>query len=328
MNRHAAASAAIDPAFHYPPDLLNLLVEVIPRLCRSKPDVLLFFRGAGVPASITNDLAVQVERDRDSISKFKIARTVLTRLNARGDGALRERREVLRRITQWEDFSTCWESDRLEAMGLVEQVRQVVNVHDSFTRISQEREAERQSRTAEQRTKQVKSELRRTQLEEVRRDLSALFGEADAQKRGKALEGVLNRLFKVSGILVREAFTLRGWNHEGIIEQIDGVVEIDGEVYLVEMKWLKGRAGVPDVSGQLVRVFSRGEARGIIISALGFTAPAVTTCREALNNRVVIMCELQELVRLLEQGRDLREVLKAKIHAAIIDKNPLYRPLD
>ena len=328
MSRQDSPPAVADLAFHYPPDLLNLLVEAIPRLCRSKRDVLLFFRGAGVPAAVTNDLAAQVERDRDSINKFEIARTVLTRLNTKGDGALRERREVLRRITQWEDYSTCWGSDRLGAIGLVEQIRQGVNVRDSFTRMSQEREAERHARLAEQRAKQAELEHRRAQLEGVRRDLFALFSEADAQKRGKALEGVLNRLFQISGILVREAFTLRGWNNEGIIEQIDGVVEIDGEVYLVEMKWLKEPAGPGDVSQQLVRVFSRSEARGIIISASGFTEPAVTTCRDALAHRVVTMCELQEFVRMLEQERDLSEVLKAKVTAALVDKTPLYRPLD
>ncbi len=57
--------------------------------------------------------------------------------------------------------------------------------------------------------------------------LSALFGESNSQKRGKSLEGVLNRLFEASGILVREAFTLTGAQGEGIVEQIDGVVEID-----------------------------------------------------------------------------------------------------
>ena len=88
MSRHTPPSAAVDPAFHYPPDLLNLLVDAIPRLCRSKRDVLLFFQGAGVASSITSDLAAQVERDRDSITKFQIARTVLTRLNAKGDGLL------------------------------------------------------------------------------------------------------------------------------------------------------------------------------------------------------------------------------------------------
>jgi hypothetical protein len=37
-------------------------------------------------------------------------------------------------------------------------------------------------------------------------------------------------------MLVREAFTVKGEAGEGIIEQIDGAVEIKGDVYLVEMK--------------------------------------------------------------------------------------------
>lgn len=31
--------------FHYPADLLELLIETIPRLARSKKSVILFFRG-------------------------------------------------------------------------------------------------------------------------------------------------------------------------------------------------------------------------------------------------------------------------------------------
>ena len=40
--------SAPDITFPYPPDLFNLLVDTIPLLNRSKKDVLLFFRGAGV----------------------------------------------------------------------------------------------------------------------------------------------------------------------------------------------------------------------------------------------------------------------------------------
>ncbi|MEX0751211.1 MAG: restriction endonuclease [Dehalococcoidia bacterium] len=316
-----------DPAFHYPPDLLNLLVDAIRRLCRSKSDVLVFFSGAGTPTSLTVDLAAQVATDKDSISKAEIARMILTRLNAKGDVFLRQRREILKRVTQWEDFSTCWETDRLEAMGLVSSVRRVVNVHDSFTRINIEREQEQRARRAEQRIRQEQAEARLVALRETSRDLAALFRIDDAHKRGKDLEGVLNRLFKHSGVLVREAFTLRGWNAEGVIEQIDGVVEIDGEIYLVEMKWLNHRVDKADVSEQLVRVFSRSDARGLIISASGFTDPAITTCREALHNRVVVLCELDELVHVLEAERDVRELLKSKVNAAILDKNPLHRPL-
>jgi restriction system protein len=34
--------------YHFAPDFLNLFVETISRLNRSKKDLLLFFRGAGV----------------------------------------------------------------------------------------------------------------------------------------------------------------------------------------------------------------------------------------------------------------------------------------
>ena len=51
------------------------------------------------------------------------------------------------------------------------------------------------------------------------------------------MESGLNRFFSSSGILLREAFTRVGEYGEGIIEQVDGVIEINGEIYLVEMKW-------------------------------------------------------------------------------------------
>jgi hypothetical protein len=52
----------------------------------------------------------------------------------------------VKRVTEFEDFTTCWPSDQLKAEGLVARVRQVVNVRDSFTRMKQERDGERQER--------------------------------------------------------------------------------------------------------------------------------------------------------------------------------------
>jgi len=46
-----------DITFHYPPELFSLLVDVIPLLNRSKPDVLTFFRGAGVSNDMTSDIS-------------------------------------------------------------------------------------------------------------------------------------------------------------------------------------------------------------------------------------------------------------------------------
>lgn len=42
----------IEIIHHYPPEILSLLVDTIPLLCRSKNDVLIFFKGAGVPGTI------------------------------------------------------------------------------------------------------------------------------------------------------------------------------------------------------------------------------------------------------------------------------------
>jgi len=318
----------MDITYHYPPELMSLLIDAIPRLCRSKKDTLLFFRGAGISTSLTNDLAVRIKTDSDSISKYEIARTILQRLNEDGETTLRERREVLKRVVEFENFSSCWPNDQLVAKGLVAEIRQVVNVKDSFTRMKIEREQEKEKRRAEQQAKLQKIQQRRKEMADIRKELFALFSPDQVpQKRGKALESILNRLFKVGDILIREAFTLVGTEGEGIVEQIDGVIEIDGTIYIVEMKWLKGPVDVGDVARHQVRIFGRSGARGIFISASGYTEPAITNCREFLHHGTLVLCGLQEIVMLLDRQEELKPFLKEKINAAIVAKNPLYKPL-
>ena len=265
--------------------------------------------------------------DKDSISKYEIVRQVLTTLNEKNESCLRERREVLKRVVEFESFSSCWPTDQLKAKGLVSEIQNVVNVKDSFTRMDMERKAEQQERVAQKRDEREKAFKKIEQITKVKEELFALFSEENLQKRGKALEGVLNRLFKTYSVLVREAFTLKGDNKEGIVEQIDGVIELDGYVYFVEMKWWDKPLGVPEVSEHLVRVYSRAEGRAIIISASNYTAPAINTCKEVLHQKVVILCILQEFVALLEHQGDLCDFLKKKIQAAVVDRNPYFEIL-
>jgi restriction system protein len=317
----------MDIIYHYPPELLSLLIDTIPLLFRSKRDVITFFKGAGVPPAITEDLARQITVDKESISKYEIVRTVLTRLNERGERSLRERREVLKRVIEFENFSSCWPSDQLKGKGLVNEVRSIVNVKDSFTRMQQERDAERRQRIEDQDATRKARTQKREALHSIKASLFALFSETNPQRRGKALEGVLNSLFKEAGILVREAFTLVGSDGEGVVEQIDGVIEQGGHTYLVEMKWWQEPLGTAEVSQHLVRVMFRGQSRGIFISTSGYTEPAIAICREALQKSVFVLCHLQELVLLLEGEHDLKDFLKKKIDAAVIHKNPMFEPL-
>lgn len=312
---------------HYPPELKSLLIDAVPRLIKGKLDVLNFFKGCGVAPSLYADLARQVRTDRQGIKKFDLVRQVVDRLNDGGDATLRARREILRRVTQWDDFSTCYDNDRMEAKGYVAEIQKLVNVKDSFTTMNREREKEREARVSEHVKATTEKARVKAERDEIKADLFALFDETNVSKRGTALEGVLNRLFKSHGILVREAFRRVGADGEGVVEQIDGVVEFDGHQYLVEMKWWSEPLGVQEVSAHLVRVFNRHDARGILISQSGYTAPAVTTCRESLAHKVCMLAKLEEIVFLLERGASLVDLLKAKVQAAVIDKNPLVEPL-
>ncbi len=313
----------MDDSYHYPPEVLNLLVDTIPLLCKSKNDVLVFFRGAGVPDSVMSDLASRVRLDKVNINKYEIARTIIQRINEKGDSALRTRREVVKRVVEFEDFSTCWPSDQLKAKGLVSELRRVVNVKDSFTRMSQEREREKQKRTSAKEAEIAEKKQKTRNIEKVKVDLYALFTlENEPQKRGKHLEAVLNSLFSAYGILIKEDFKRIDPDGAGIIEQIDGVIEISGHIYLVEMKWVKGPIGVDKISQHLVRVYGRPDARGLFIASDGYADTTIAQCREALSQKVFVLISLQELVRLLERQGDLVQLLKDKVIAATVDKNP------
>lgn len=316
----------MDITYHFPPDLMGLLIDAIPALCKSKRDVLLFFRGAGVSDDYTRDIAARLATDPNAVRKHETVRTVLARLNEKGEAALRERREVLRRVVEVEDFSMCWDNDRHKAMALVGQIRHLVNRKDSFTRMRDVAEAERQLRQQDADARTRARQERAKELAGIKADLFALFGASNPWKRGKALEGVLNRLFKVHGIGVREAFTVRGNDGEGVIEQIDGAIELDGHFYLVEMKWWNAALGPGEVAQALVRAFSRDGARALIIGYPSFTPAAVASCRDALAHKVVVLCELEEIVKLLDNEHDLRVLLKRKVEVALAEKRPLFKP--
>lgn len=318
-----------DITFHYPPELFNLLVDTIPALNRSKKDMLVFFRGAGVPDELIHDLAQRVADAPDDIRKNEIARLTLERLNARGESMLRCRREVLRRVVDFTSFDACWPNDQLKAKGLVASIREVVNEKDSFTRMNIEREGERKARLADADKVKRAAQERAAKIDAAKQALYALFGASlTPQQRGKKLEAALNGLFDAYGILIQEAFHLVGDSGEGIVEQIDGVIELKGSLYYIEMKWYRDPVGTAQISEHLVRLIGRPEARGLFISASDYTDPAIHTAREFLRHKVVALCHLQEIISVLEQQEDLTSFLVQKVQAAQVHKNPYFRPFD
>lgn len=315
--------------YHYPPELLTLLVDTIPLLCKSKKDTLIFLRGSGVGEDTLSDLRKRVAADRENINKYEIVRAVLTRLNEKGEASLRERREILKRVCAFESFSNCWPNDQFKAKGLVSEISKIINIKDSFTRMKQERDKEKEKSRIEHQKKIEKIQKKKQAIFSVKQQFYSLFNtELSPQKRGTLLEEVLNSLFEIYGILIRESFTLVREEGEGIAEQVDGVIEIDGNLYLVEMKWTKNPIDVNPVSRHLVRIYHRGQTRGIFISAAEYTTGAVSVCKEALQQTVISLCTLEEIVNLLEKENDLVLFLRDKINIAAIDKNPFKKILN
>lgn len=311
--------AAGDITFHYPPELFQLLVEALSKLCRGKKDLLLFIRGAGVPRELWADLWAQVQRDADSIYKTEIVRTVLTRLNERGEAMLSERRELLRRVVEFEDFSTCWPKDQAAAKGHVADIRRIVEVKDSFTRMRQEKDRERREHIKQQETRAAKLRKQKEAQERVQQKLYGLFkDDLDPHQRGRDFEAVLNELFQLDGILIRESFRRQGQQGQ-TLEQIDGAVEIAGHLYLVEAKWHKEPIGVQDVQVLISRLFLRPGPRGIFISANGFSPPAINAQREAASQKILLLCDLSEIVQVLEREESIGSFFKDKADQAITE---------
>ena len=313
-----------DLPYHYPTELFQLLTEAVPALCPRKRDVLLFFESAGVPAAVLLDHSNLLRTDPEEFRKHTVTKSLLMRINRRDDEMIRERRELLKRVVEWHDFTTCWPDDRDKAEALVARIKNLVGAKDAITRINEEREREAEARRAPYR-----AELERKQAAEARRqglldELRALHSERNAQLRGKKLEGTLNALFAHYGMLVREAFERRD-PELGCLEQVDGVVDADSHLWLVEMKWHAERLGPEHVHTHMGRVFSRGEVRGVLVSASGYTDAAIEAARAANVLRLCVLFELQEVLACVEGSHDLREVLKTKAAAASLDKNPLHR---
>jgi hypothetical protein len=297
-------------------------MDTIPLLCRSAGDAILFFKGAGVEKRYFADLEEEIEYDKEKMSKYEIVKTILKRLNERGEVTLRERQEVLNRVAEFEAFSSCLPDDQLIAQELVSNVQDVVDGKDLFARMEQDSENEIQRRREEHRLKIKEVAEKKRQLEEIKQKLYSLFSMTDEQKQGIILEEILNRLFKIHDIPIRESFKVKKEKEQGVGDRIDGEIELEGRIYFTEMKWAKAPTDVGDVLKHLVRVSQRSGTHSLFISASGYTKPAISVCQEALEKTVIILCSLEEIVKLLENEKDLSGFFKKKLNAARSSQNP------
>ncbi|MCL2799509.1 MAG: restriction endonuclease [Endomicrobia bacterium] len=140
-------------------------------------------------------------------------------------------------------------------------------------------------------------------------DLMALSNLEDTpQKRGFEFEKFLNNMFLVFGLKPRESFRVVG-------EQIDGSIELDNEIYLIEAKWHNSQTSVSELDAFSAKIKRKADwTRGLFISFNGFTQEAVTAFEKGNVNLITMTG--QDIYFILEGSNnkyiDLLECLRHK----------------
>lgn len=138
------------------------------------------------------------------------------------------------------------------------------------------------------------------------RDRFLQISKLQPHDRGYALEKFLYELFDAHRFNPRPSFRIVG-------EQIDGSIEFEHEIYLVEAKWQVE----PIVQGDLAVLDSRVSGhsqigRGIFIT-VGCFSPDGITAHERLRPSAMIGIDGQDLYFLLERALPLAEILRRKL---------------
>lgn len=291
--------------YHFPPEVLQLAVDALTRVNRGKKDLIIWLRSAGVADGMLRPWMTKLQVDKESVRKAEVARDILCRLNEGGDRYLAQRREILKRLTETEDFSACWEDDRLEAQGLVARLREIVGIKDTFTRFKQETQHEAARRRLEQDRRLEEERDRRQRLKGVHDGLAALVTfQGTPQERGRRFEQNLTTLFASSQIQVMEPFRTNN-------EQIDGAVHLDGHTCLVEARWWAEPLQHKDVADFFVKLSTRSSGtRGVFISASSFTRGCEDQC--VRTNMAVVFVTLEDILLCLEAEQPIAEMLGRK----------------
>lgn len=145
-------------------------------------------------------------------------------------------------------------------------------------------------------------------------DLSS--SETSKQNKGYEFEKYLRDLFDAAGLKPRESYRIKG-------EQIDGSIEFNGNVYLVEAKWTGGPVNRSDLVVFADKVSRKSKfTRGIFVSHSGYVENAVETYAIGKTPEIILIY-MKEMTWALENGIDIEDVLSKKVRK-LIEEGKIY----
>lgn len=157
---------------------------------------------------------------------------------------------------------------------------------------------------------------RRYRIANLARALNALATVGSDQARGYAFEQVMGQLFRVEGLTYDAAYRRRG-------TQIDGALELEGWIYLVETRWRRGRTTWQDLVALRTKVRrSSRQTMGLFVSVSGFTAGGVDVLKSE-SDQVLILMDARDIGAVLMGQIRLGALLTAKARHLALHGEPL-----
>jgi hypothetical protein len=139
------------------------------------------------------------------------------------------------------------------------------------------------------------------------------------QERGYAFEKFLNTLFNTFDMKARSPFRLVG-------EQIDGSIEFEGNIHLIEAKWQNALVGNADLLVLHGKVGGKATwSRGIFISYSGFTKEGLEAFSKGRPTNLIAVTG-QDLYFILEGGMPLNQMIRLKARLAA-EEGRVYVPV-
>jgi hypothetical protein len=133
---------------------------------------------------------------------------------------------------------------------------------------------ESEEATRRRREDEARADMQRAiqeRLLELKEVLYELTRTGDAQKRGYALEKLLNKLFALFDIDAKSSFRIVG-------EQIDGAFTFESTEFLLEAKWQSNKAAVADLDSFVGKIGRKLEnTLGLFMSVNGFQDSVIET---------------------------------------------------
>jgi hypothetical protein len=255
-----------------------------------KDRVLRVFERAGVPRPVMADL-----KRRRNEPTIKLAQQVVDLLEQMDEPGRATLQKLIAEVADWTDLSHLKPDQRAQARTSQAELKKAIREYADQQKFLKRRERDHQR---EREARVEVSQLDHVKLQGFRDEFDRAFTLTDPQKRGNALEKLLNDVFDYYCPRNRGPFRRVG-------EQVDGNFYFDNHHYFCEIRWLSAKAIAADISVLRDRATAGfgGDVKALFISFNGFT----DECLKALNSRAAA-----ERVILMD-GMDLRSILNADI---------------